>query len=342
MLSPTSPPFEFDPLRLDDRLRQELPALRGKMRLERVNGGQSNPTFFVSYDNRRMVMRKKPPGMLLPSAHAVDREYRILSALARTNVPVPATIAYVDNADVIGTPFYVMERVEGRIFSDPSLPGVSAEDRTRMFMSMADTLASLHSVDWTALGLVDYGRAGAYYPRQLRRWSQQWQLSRTRDLPAIDHLIDWLGSRAPQDGTASISHGDFRIGNLMFHPTQPHVVAVLDWELSTLGHPLADLAFSALAWHLQSTQYMGMKDRDLPSLGVPMEGAYLARYYQQVPLAEKLDAFHYAFALFRLAIIFEGIAARSRDGRTPSADASRSAALSESFANLAVDFARQR
>lgn len=334
--------IEFDPQRLDDRLRQVVPALRGEMQLQRVTGGQSNPTFFVNYDNRRMVLRKKPPGVLLPSAHAVDREYRILDSLAKTAVPVPPVIVFVDDVAVIGTPFYVMERVEGRVFADPSLPGVSPDDRARMFMSMADTLATLHSVDWKAIGLSDYGRPEAYYPRQLQRWSQQWKLSRTREFPDIERLIDWLSSRVPENSLTSISHGDFRIGNLMFHPTQPRVVAVLDWELSTLGHPLADLAFSALAWHLETTQYMGMKDRDLSLLGVPPESAYLARYYQQRPFAGRLEPFHYAFALFRLAVIFEGIAARALNGTAVSSEASTSARLSDEFMKLAVAFTRNR
>ncbi len=336
------PSLEFDPRRLDERLRREIPLLRGEMHLERITGGQSNPTFFVSYGERRMVLRKKPPGQLLPSAHAVDREYRILAALAKTDVPVPPVIAFVEDATVVGTPFYVMERVEGRVFADPSLPGVPPEDRARMFMSMADTLAGLHSVDWKAVGLSGFGHGDAYYPRQLERWSRQWKLSRTRDLPDVEGLIDWLRARVPANAETSISHGDFRIGNLMFHSTQPRVVAVLDWELSTLGHPLADLAFSALAWHLDTNQYMGMKDRDLATLGVPNESAYLARYYQQRPEAGRLEPFHYAFALFRLAVIFEGIAARSLNGSAISAAASRSAELSEAFARTGLGYTHRR
>lgn len=336
------PSLEFDPRRLDERLRQEIPTLRGEMHLERITGGQSNPTFFVSYGDRRMVLRKKPPGQLLPSAHAVDREYRILAALAKTDVPVPPVIAFVEDSAVVGTPFYVMERVEGRVFSDPSLPGVSSGDRARMFISMADTLVGLHSVDWKAIGLSDFGHPEAYYPRQLERWSRQWKLSRTRDLPDIERLIDWLSARVPANAMTSISHGDFRIGNLMFHPTQPRVVAVLDWELSTLGHPLADLAFSALAWHLDANQYMGMKDRDLSMLGVPSESTYLARYYQQLPAAGQLEPFHYAFALFRLAVIFEGIAARSLNGSAVSADARTSAKLSQEFAHIGCGFTQEQ
>ncbi len=334
--------LEFDPQRLDERLRREIPALRGRMQLERITGGQSNPTFFVSFDDRRMVMRKKPPGQLLPSAHAVDREYRILTALAKTDVPVPPVVAFVEDETVIGTPFYVMERVEGRVFADPSLPGVAPSERAQMFMSMADTLATLHSVDWEAIGLAGYGHHEAYYPRQLQRWSRQWSLCQTQELPEVDRLIDWLSNRIPVDGMTSISHGDFRIGNLMFHPTQPRVVAVLDWELSTLGHPLADLAFSTLAWHLNADQYMGMKDRPLAALGVPTENAYLARYYQQLPLSGQLDQFHYAFALFRLAVIFEGIAARSLNGTSVSGEASTSARLSKAFASIGVGFIEGR
>ncbi len=254
-------PAEFDAARLDAYLRDLLPDIGGTMALERISGGQSNPTFFVTYETRRMVLRKQPAGSLLPSAHAVDREFRIMTALAGTGVPVPVTLAYCADESVLGTPFYVMDRVDGRVFADCSLPGVSPVHRRAMFLDMADTLAKLHTVDWAAAGLSDYGKQGDYFRRQVTRWTHQWELSKTRALPDVDRLVKWLPSHLPDDTATAISHGDFRVGNLMFHPNEPRVVAVLDWELSTLGHPLADLAYSALAWHLKSTEYMGMKDR---------------------------------------------------------------------------------
>ncbi|MET0543540.1 MAG: phosphotransferase family protein [Variovorax sp.] len=328
----------LDPARLDTALRARLPGLEGPIRIERIAGGQSNPTFFVSYDNRRMVLRKQPDGALLPSAHAIDREFRVMQALADTGVPVPGMLAWCDDASVIGTPFYVMERVAGRVFADCSLTGVDGADRHAMFMSMADTLARLHSVHWATVGLVDFGKQGDYFARQVKRWTRQWELSKSRPLPDIERLAEWLPAHLPPDTVTAISHGDFRIGNLMFHPREPRVVAVLDWELSTLGHPLADLAYSALAWHLKPTEYMGMKGRPLEALGIPGEEAYLARYYAGAPSAGRVQPFHYAFALFRLAVIFEGIAARARSGHAASANAAETGKLSTDFARIAVRF----
>lgn len=329
-----TPQPEFDPAHLDACLREIIPGLQGPMQLERVHGGQSNPTFFLSFDNRRMVLRKQPPGKLLPSAHAVDREARIMRALADSGVPVPSVLAYVDDAQVIGTPFYVMNRVEGRVFADPFLPGVSPPERAAMFMSMADTLASLHGVDWKAIGLADFGNADDYFQRQIRRWSRQWELSKPAQSDDVDALVQWLESHVPASTVTAISHGDFRIGNLLFHPTEPRVVAVLDWELSTLGHPLADLAYSALAWHLEPSQYMGMKGLDLQGLGIPPEQDYLARYYARAPRSGVLQPFHHVFALFRLAVIFAGIAARARPDDVEKTAANRK--LSADFARLAI------
>lgn len=330
---------EFDVARLDACLRKVLPALTGPMQLARVSGGQSNPTFFVTYANRRMVLRKQPPGVLLPSAHAVDREFRIMEALRESDVPVPRVLAFIGDRSVIGTPFYVMDRVDGRVFSDPSLPGVAPAERTQMFMAMADTLSRLHRVDWNAIGLSGFGNPLDYFGRQLRRWTRQWELSKTRHLPDIDRLIRWLPLHIPNAACTTISHGDYRIGNLIFHPIEPKVVAVLDWELSTLGHPLADLAFSALAWRLQANQYMGMKDLPLGELGIPAESDYLSRYYANFPGAGQVQSFHYAFALFRLAVIFEGIAARAQGGAAVSDGAAENGKLSADFARIAVEIA---
>lgn len=326
----------FDPGVLDAYLRTTVPDTGGAMRITRISGGQSNPTFFVTYPNRRMVLRKRPTGPLLPSAHAVDREHRIMDALASTGVPVPKMLAYHAGSEVVGTAFYVMERLEGRVFGDCSLPGVTPSDRRAMFFDMADTLARLHRVDWKALGLADYGHEGNFFVRQVRRWTTQWELSKTRDLPDIDRLVRWLPANVPSDELTTIAHGDYRIGNLMFHPTEPHVVGVLDWELSTLGHPLADLAFSALAWHLLPTEYMGMRGLDHVGLGIPDEQAYLARYYAGVPGFGEITPFHIAFSLFRLAVIFEGIAARARNGASASANAAQIGEMCVGFARRAV------
>jgi aminoglycoside phosphotransferase (APT) family kinase protein len=327
----------FDPQRLDAWLRASIPGVEGEMKLERIGGGQSNPTFFVTYPTRRMVMRKKPAGPVLPSAHAVDREHRIMQALAPTGVPVPRMLANHEEPDVVGTPFYVMERLDGRVFGDCSLPGVAPAERRAMYLAMADTLAKLHRVDWRALGLADFGRAGNYFQRQVARWTKQWGLSKARELPDIDRIAQWLSEHVPPDDTTTIAHGDFRIGNMMFHPSEPRIVGVLDWELSTLGHPLADAAYSALAWRLLPAEYMGMRGLDLPALGIPSEDEYLERYYANAPNAGRVEPFHTAFALFRLAVIFEGIAARARSGAATSENAAQVGELSVVFARRAIE-----
>jgi len=329
---------EFDPKRLDGFLRDRLSALDGKMKLTRVSGGQSNPTFFIDYEGRRLVLRKQPGGSLLPSAHAIDREYRIMSALRNTSVPVPSMVLYHASNDVVGTSFYVMERVEGRVFNDCALPGVLPDHRRQMYLSMADTLATLHAVNWAELGLSDFGRPEHYFERQLTRWTRQWNGSAKRESADVDRLARWLPKNIPIDQPTSIAHGDFRIGNLMFHPSEPRVVAVLDWELSTLGSPLADLAYSALAWRLLPEEYMGMRGVDLATLGIPSEEEYTDRYFGQAKSKQsRLEPFHFAFALFRLAIIFEGISSRAQAGSATSRDAAVVGRLSSAFAARAVE-----
>lgn len=327
----------FDPAALDAWLRRTLSGLDGAMTLEPIAGGQSNPTFFVSYPNRRLVLRKKPAGPVLPSAHAVDREYRIQRALAGSEVPVPRVLAFHAEPDVVGTPFYVMERLDGRVFADCTLPGVPPAERRAMVFAMADTLAALHRVDWRARGLADFGREGNYFARQVARWTRQWQLSKTRELPEVERVANWLAAQVPDDETTTIAHGDFRLGNLMWHPSEPRVVGVLDWELATLGHPLSDLAWSALAWRLAPDEYMGMRGCDLGALGMPSEDEYLQHYYDRAPAFGRLTPFHFAFALFRTAVIFEGIAARAKSGAAASDNAAAVGELSVVFARRAAE-----
>ena len=329
---------DFDRCTLDAFLRKRLPGVRGPMLLERIGGGQSNPTWFVSFDNRELVLRKQPSGTLLPGAHAVDREARVMQALAGSALPVPTVALFQAGSDVVGTPFYVMERVAGRVFADCALPGMSPAERRSIYSAMADTMATLHQVDWAGAGLSDYGRHGGYFSRQIARWSRQWQMSRTRDNADVDHLRDWLPQHLPDESETTICHGDFRLGNLMFHPSEPRVVAVLDWELSTLGHPLADVAFNCMAWHTLPSEYGGIRGLDLVALGIPSEDEYLRRYYQLSGRRDGVTAFHFAFALFRMAVIFEGIAARAAAGNAAGENAGQVGVLTAAFAHRAIEF----
>lgn len=332
---PASAPAEFDPVRLDAFLRKALPdRASGEMALERIGGGQSNPTFFVSYPDAgaRLVLRKKPPGHLLPSAHAVEREYRILRALAGSAVPVPPALLLHEGNDVVGTPFYLMERLEGRVFHDTALPGVTPADRRAMYLAMARTLAALHGFDWQAAGLADFGKPGNYYARQLRRWGGQWRETKTRDIPAIDRAIDWLEAHLDESAETTIVHGDFRLGNLMFAPAEPRIVAVLDWELSTLGHPLSDVAFSCLPWHSTPAMYSGIVGLDREALGIPTQAQYLDAYCAAAGRAKGPGRFHLAFSLFRFAVILDGIAARAKSGNAAAGNAVAVGAMAESFA----------
>ena len=327
----------FDAGRLDAFLRGAVPGLAGTIRLARIGGGQSNPTFFVDYDTRALVMRKQPVGELLPSAHAVDREYRVMRALGPAGVPVPRTVLFHAERDVVGTPFYLMEKLEGRVFAAHSLPGLTPAERGAMYRSMAGTLATLHRVDPAAAGLADYGRPGNYFARQVARWSRQWEASRTRENPALDRLIAWLPGHIPEGDETVVCHGDFRIGNLMFDPVEPRVIAILDWELSTLGHPLADLGFNAMAWHTRPDEYGGLRGLDLDALGIPSLDDYVAHYLRAAGREDGIAPFHVAFALFRFAVIFEGIAARAAAGNAASDDASEAGELGPAFARRAVE-----
>jgi aminoglycoside phosphotransferase (APT) family kinase protein len=328
--------IEFDVGRFEAYLKGSFPD-GGPLQISRVPGGQSNPTFFVTLGERRLVLRKQPPGELLPSAHAVDREYRIMTALAGTDVPVPCTVLFCEDRAIVGTPFYLMKRLDGRVFSDCALPGVAAHERRLMYVSVAETLAGLHNVDPAAIGLADYGKAGNYFARQIARWTRQWELSRTHEDANIEHLIAWLPRHIPEDDVSSIVHGDYRIGNLMFHAREPRVIAILDWELSTLGHPLADLAHSCIAWHSRPDEYCGLAGLDCASLGIPDEAEYTEAYYRAAHSTARMSHFHLAFALFRFAVIFEGIAARAKAGTAAAANAAEVAHLSTNFAKHAVE-----
>ena len=335
--------FGFDVERLRRFLLEHLADLAGPMSIERVAGGQSNPTFFLTFGTRRLVLRKKPPGPLLPSAHAVDREFQVLSALAHTDVPVPRALLFHAGEDVIGTPFYVMERLDGRVFHDCALPGLRPDERRAVYLEMAETLAKLHAIDPAKVGLADFGRPGDYFARQIARWSRQWAQSPTQAIPALDELVRWLPDHLPPpDGRMAIAHGDFRLGNLIFHPVEPHVVGVLDWELSTLGHPLADLGFCCLAWHSRPDEYSGILGLDHAALGIPTQAEFVSHYMGRAKPTGPLEVFHVVLALFRFAVIFVGIADRARAGSAASAEAAELGGLAVNFAERALDLAYGR
>ncbi|MBP2231054.1 aminoglycoside phosphotransferase (APT) family kinase protein [Azospirillum agricola] len=327
----------FGTAELERHLAGAVPSFQGPITLERISGGQSNPTFFVTSPTHRLVLRKQPAGTVLPSAHAVDREHRIQEALRGSDVPVPRMVHFCGDASVIGTPFYVMERLDGRVFADCRLAEAPREERAAMYRSAAEMLARLHAVDWRAAGLDGYGRPDGYFERQVARWTRQWTQSRTRELPEIERLIEWLPRHFPAAGPATIAHGDFRIGNLMFHPTEPRVVAVLDWELSTIGDAMADVAHFALTWETRPDEYGGLLGEDLAAQGLPSQADFLSWYGAAGGRAERFTLFHTVFALFRFAVIFEGIADRARNGNAASAEAADVGRLSANFARRAVE-----
>jgi aminoglycoside phosphotransferase (APT) family kinase protein len=314
------PAHRFETAALEKLLGEKLGARL--MGIRQMRGGQSNPTFLLITDQGELILRKQPPGKLLPSAHAVDREFRILSALAKTGMPVPRPIFFCNDRDVAGTPFYLMERLRGRIFWSPTLPEVGRSERRAIYLGMAEALARLHLVDWRALGLSDYGKPGSYFARQIARWTKQWESSRSRDNPSIDKLASWLPEHIPLgDDETVIVHGDFRLDNMMFHRAEPRVIGIFDWELSTLGHPLADLSYTCIRYHLASSLYNGLMDLDLDALGLPGEDEYVRAYLRRTGRSGTLTSFHLAFSLFRIAVILEGVLARAIAGNASNTDA---------------------
>ena len=324
-LREVSEALAFDTQRLGNYLSDHLPELRLPLRVSLFEGGQSNPTYLLrDAADQRWVLRRKPPGRLLPSAHAVDREYRVMSALARSEVPVPRMRVLCADESVIGTMFYVMDWVQGRIFFDPRLPGLGPDERGAVFDAMNRSIAALHRVDPVAAGLGDYGKPGRYVARQIERWSQQYRASQTEPLEAMERLMQWLPEHVPAGDELAVVHGDFRMDNLIFHPSEPRVLAVLDWELSTLGHPLADFAYHCMAWRLGPGQFRGMAGEDLAALGIPAEPDYVAAYCARTgraPVAPEAWEFFLAFNMFRLAAILQGVLARALQGNAASAQA---------------------
>lgn len=327
----------FDEARLRAWLEAHIPGFAGPLRIEQFRGGQSNPTYLLRTPARDYVLRRKPPGPLLKGAHAVEREARVLSALAPTGFPVPHVHALCTNTEVIGSDFYVMDRVRGRIFWNAGFPDIEKPHRAAYFDAMNTTLAALHRIDPAAVGLNDYGRPGQYVQRQVARWSKQYLEEEAAGRnPDMDRLVQWLSAHAPANDETAIVHGDFRVDNMIFDPLEPRVIAVLDWELSTLGHPLADFAYHAMMFRMPSDILGGLAGTDLRAAGLPSEADYVAAYCQRTGRAGIPDLDYYiAFNMFRFAAIVHGIRGRAVRGTAASPQAMQIASHFERLAALA-------
>jgi len=342
----------FDAAALQAWLSQHVPGFAGPMQVELFKGGQSNPTYKLTTPGQTYVMRAKPaPAVkLLPSAHAIEREYAVMQGLFGTDVPVAKMLALCADESIIGRAFFIMEFVAGRVLWDQALPGMTAQERSAIYREMNRVQAALHTVDFSAQGLASYGKPGNYFERQIGRWSKQYQASITQPIEEMDQLIDWLPTHIPDsardESKTSIVHGDYRLDNLIFHPSEPRILAVLDWELSTLGHPLADFSYHCLTWHIAPGAFRGIGGLDHAALGIPSQAQYIEIYCQQTGLATpaQLQAdwpFYLAYNAFRLAAILQGIAKRIEAGTAASAQALASARGARPLAQLAWKLACQ-
>lgn len=328
---------------VEERHRIDVGALQAFLgfaisRVEQFKGGQSNPTYrLTAVDGKRYVLRRKPPGKLLPSAHAVDREFKVISALHPTGFPVARPVVLCEDESVIGTAFYVMDYVEGRVLWDQSLPGVSKAERFAIWDEMNRVIANLHTIDYRAVGLEDFGKPGNYIARQVARWSKQYRASETERVEAMDNLIAWLPENIPPETGTAVVHGDFRLDNAIYHPSEPRILAVLDWELSTLGDPLADFAYHCMSWHIPPGQFRGIAGLELEALGIPSEAQYVKRYCERTG-REGIDPSHWdfylAYNLFRIAAILQGILKRVVDGTAASAHAPDAGSRAKPMAEL--------
>lgn len=317
---PTEPRLAFDHAALDRYLAARLPGYRAPLKVSQFAGGQSNPTYLLETPTHRYVLRRKPPGELLPSAHAVDREFRVMTALGKAGLPVPEMLLLCEDAAVIGTMFYVMGFAAGRHFWDPAMPGLGTAERAGLYDAMNAALARLHGADPGALGLGDFGRPGNYFARQIGRWSKQYKASETEPIAAMDALIAWLPEHVPPGEETAVVHGDYRLDNLIFHPTEPRVLAILDWELSTLGHPLADIAYNCMAWRFPPDLFRGIGGLDLGKLGIPSEADYVDAYCRRTGRGGIAHwPFYMAYNMFRIAAILQGVYARALAGNAADA-----------------------
>jgi aminoglycoside phosphotransferase (APT) family kinase protein len=337
-------PLRFDAARLETWLAAHVPGFSGPLTVRQFKGGQSNPTYLLETPDRRYVLRRKPPGKLLPSAHAIDREFRVVSALYRHKFPVPEPIAYCEDAEVVGTPFFIMGYVDGRIFWEPHLPDLNPAERTAIYDAANATIARLHGFDPAAIGLGDYGRGENYVARQVERWSKQYRASETQTIDDMERLIGWLPNHLPPPGPIRLIHGDFRLDNIILAPDTPKVHAVLDWELSTLGDPLADFSYHLMKYHMPASDNGGgtgsLVGHDLKALGIPSMAQYIDAYAVRTGLDPRphLNAY-LAYNFFRIAAILQGIAGRVRDGTATSEHAAARGLMVRPLAAAAWSFA---
>ena len=336
----------FDVKRLEDYLASKIADFQRPLEVRQFKGGQSNPTYQLVTPNRKYVLRRKPPGKLLPSAHAVDREFKVISALHPTGFPVAKPYVLCEDDSIIGTMFYVMDCVEGRILWDGLLPGYEPKQRWAIYDAMNETLARLHSLDYTKIGLEDFGKPGNYIGRQISRWTKQYQLSETENIDEMNKLIDWLPAHLPPGERSCVVHGDYRLDNMILHPTEPKVIAVLDWELSTIGDPLADFTYHLMQWQMpsggSSAGTATLMGSDLKALGIPTIDEYVAMYCKRTGRAETPNMNYYAaYNFFKLAGILQGIVGRVRDGTAANANATAHAAAVRPLAERAWYFAKQ-
>jgi aminoglycoside phosphotransferase (APT) family kinase protein len=335
---PVEERHRFDAASLESYLKGHIAALRGPLEVEQFRGGQSNPTYRLSApDGRRFVLRRKPPGKLLASAHAVEREYRVIRALHAVGFPVARPYVLCEDDGVIGTAFYVMDCVEGRVLWDQALPGMTREERFAIWDELNRVIARLHTIDYRAVGLEGFGKPGNYIARQIARWSTQYQASETERIEAMDHLIAWLPGNIPPETGTTVVHGDYRLDNAIFHSGEPKIVAVLDWELSTLGDPLADFAYHCMSWRIPPGQFRGIAGLDLAALGIPGEREYVERYCRRTGRGEVPAShwdFYMAYNLFRIAAILQGIRKRVLEGTAASAHAADAGQRARPMAEL--------
>ncbi len=333
---PVADALKFDQAALERWMAETVDGYEGPLSVEQFKGGQSNPTYKLITPSKRYVLRRKPPGKLLPSAHAVDREYRVMKALAAQGFLAPVMHGLCEDDSVIGTAFYVMDFVDGRIFWDPYLPDLDPEERRAIYDASNATLAQLHSIDVEAAGLSDYGKPGNYFERQIGRWSKQYKAAETDPIPAMDKLIEWLPANAPEQERVSVVHGDYRLDNMIFHPTEPRVIAVLDWELSTLGDPLADFTYQLMQWRTPKDIRSGFLGVDLEAMGIPTEADYIEAYCKRTGRDAIGEVpFYFAYNIFRLAAIAQGVYARSLQGNASNDKAKELGALVAPMAEYA-------